>query len=120
TSGKRCTTIQREPRSDLPRLSSKGMDYPLIKAGLEYLLATLDKGARKDGKAVSHTLVVLADPDENAGLKLVSYSTGQETRDGLKGIKPRLGDWGWFWWLSADGTPQVASGGSFVNDDEGF
>jgi hypothetical protein len=86
--------------------STTGDDFALSEAGLEYLLATLDKGARKDGKVVRQAFVILADVDLQAGslrLKVISHSTAQQTRERLKGIEPNPGRFsGPYWWIKQE------------------
>jgi hypothetical protein len=88
--------------------STTGSDFALSQAGLNYLLSALEKGAaRKDGKPVKHALVVLADFDRQPknhhfALRVVSYSTAQETSDRLSGRPPIPGNFnGPYWWISS-------------------
>lgn len=86
--------------------STTGDDFALSEAGLEYLLATLDKGARKDGKVVRQAFVVLAAGDmvgSPQSLNVISHSTAQQTRDRLKGIEPNPGRFsGPYWWIKQE------------------
>jgi hypothetical protein len=94
--------------------STTGEDFALSVAGLQFLLDALKKGERKDGKVVKAAFVVLADVDRQAvsqRLKVIHYSTAQQTRDELHGIEPNPGRLGPYWWLRAP----VASG-DFSNE----
>jgi len=46
----------------------KGHDFALSEAGLQFLEATLGKGALKDGKPVREAVVVLADVAPNSSI----------------------------------------------------
>jgi hypothetical protein len=87
-------------------------DFALSEAGLDYLLAALDNGARMDGNAVRHALVVLADVDPQSRnrqrpLKVISHSTAQAIRDRFNGIPPNPGNFnGPYWWLSPEIIPE--------------
>jgi hypothetical protein len=84
--------------------SAEGQDFALSEAGLLYLEATLDKGTLKDGMPVRTAFVVLADIDLSRPrqLKLVSYSSAEETRKRRNGFLPCPGKFGAYWWITAD------------------
>ena len=98
--------------------SMSGDDFALSEAGLSYLLAALKNGARKDGKALRHALVVLAEVDVDQQVqrrphpyKVISHSTAQAIRDRFNGITPNPGFNGPYWWLS----PEMV-----LNDDDAW
>jgi hypothetical protein len=84
--------------------SATGQDFALSEAGLLYIEATLDKGALKDGTPVRAAFVVLADVDPRSPLylKVVSYSSADETRNSRYGLPPYHGKFGPYWWITAD------------------
>jgi hypothetical protein len=85
--------------------SATGQDFALSEAGLLYIEATLAKGALKDGTPVCAAFVVLADVDLShppQQLRMVSYSSAQEMRDSRYGLRPYLGKFGPYWWITAD------------------
>jgi hypothetical protein len=92
--------------------STTGKDFALSETGLNYLITALDKGALKDGKAVLHAFVVLADFDPQVKsqkhlFKIVSHSTAQAIRDRFVGVPSNLGFNGSYWWLSPEIISEV-------------
>jgi hypothetical protein len=83
--------------------SFTGQDFALSEAGLIYLETTLAKGALKDGKPVRAAYVVLAIVDQRnrQQLKVVSYSSAQETRRWRNGQSAYPGKFGNYWWITA-------------------
>jgi hypothetical protein len=84
--------------------STRGQDFALSEAGLLYLEATLDKGELKDGTPVRAAFVELADvdPSNPQQLRVVTYSSAQETRKRRNELPPYPGQFGPFWWIQAD------------------
>ena len=85
--------------------SANGQDFTLSEAGLLYIEAALNKGALKDGKPVRAAFVVLADVDLSHPpryFRMVSYSSAQEMRNSRYGLSPYHGEFGPYWWITAD------------------
>jgi hypothetical protein len=84
--------------------SRTGNDFALSKAGLDYLLSASEKGRRKDGKPIRHTIIVLAEdhPHESPGKgRVITSLTAHEMRDQLGGLEPQSGKYSRpFWWVS--------------------
>jgi hypothetical protein len=93
--------------------SFSGQDFALSEAGLIYLETTLAKGTLKDGKPVRAAYVVLAafDQRNRQQLKVVSYSSAQETRRWRNGQSAYPGKFGNYWWITA---------GTLSDGDEAF
>jgi hypothetical protein len=103
------------------RRSPSGDDFAVSEAGLRYLEAALEDGARGDGKTVLHGLVVQAIGDPLARnrqrhlLKAVCVSTVKEIRDRIQARNIPLqteGRFGPFFWIPLEYS------GDFVSDDD--
>jgi hypothetical protein len=83
------------------RQSPQYSEFACSKAALDRLSAGL-----RDGK-ITHAYIVLAKRSEST---VVCIKPLAEIVSALKGIPPRGGNLGDYWWLNGDGTPNTPRG----------
>jgi hypothetical protein len=81
--------------------SSKFPEFPVSKTGIDYQQSALNAGK------IQHSIVILWEWRDNEKF-VISQTELADLVAGLKGIPPRDGRLGPYWWLNSDGTAYEA------------
>jgi hypothetical protein len=92
----------------LVTMRGKYAEFAVSASGLKYLSTAVSEGRTPDG------IVVLAYRDGGEYV-VVRQMDIADVMESLKGIPPRLGEWGEYWWFYSNGSPQGSRGGSSSN-----
>jgi hypothetical protein len=91
----------------LRRARSRGSDFAISASGLEYL-----EKAQHDGRIDEGYVVFFQDGHPR---EFIAAEQAKVVHDRLRGIGPQAGNWGPYWWVTAEFT--TPSSGA-VDDDE--